>query len=238
MSPIPKKTWGQKPIPKKSSLVSIAYDFIREAIITGQIRPGERMGQVELAKELGVSERTVREAFARLVAKGLAIHEPFKGVRVAALPLDDLHEVYVMRALLEGRAMELAAARITAGELQQMRELLPQTIAGNTPESIKHAQTANYDFHWIAIRAARSQILATILEQLWELMFAYELLYQNTDEVDISKNDYTQHKELLEALESGDGPKAARINTENITETIQILIKHLDDRNREWRAND
>jgi len=218
-----------KPIPKYSSLATIAYDSIREAIITGRIKPGERMGQVELAKELGVSERTVREAFARLVAKGLAIHEPFKGVRVAALSLDELHEVYVMRALLEGRAMELAASRISAEELQKMRELLPLTAAGNTPESVKHAQAANLDFHWIAIRASGSRILATILEQLWELMFAYDLLYQNTDEVDISKNDYTQHSKLIAALEAGDGPKTAQINTEHITKTIQILIAHLKD---------
>lgn len=217
------------PIQKNQGLATKAYDSIREAIITGRIKPGERMGQVELAKELDVSERTVREAFARLVAKGLAIHEPFKGVRVAALPLDELHEVYVMRALLEGRAMELAATKISANELQSMRKLLPATLAGYTPESVKHAQAANRDFHWIAIRASGSRILAMILEQLWELMFAYDLLYQNVDEADISKNDFTQHSQLIAALEAGDGPKAAQINTEHITKTIQILIAHLKD---------
>ncbi|MHB0987676.1 MAG: GntR family transcriptional regulator [Bellilinea sp.] len=216
-----------KPIPKTSSLAAIAYDSIREAITTGRIKPGERLGQVELAKELGVSERTVREAFARLAAKGLATHEPFKGVKVAALSLDDLHEVYVMRALLEGRAMELAASRIGPEDVQKMRELLPLTVAGNMPESVKHAQAANRDFHWIAIRASGSRILAMILEHLWELMFAYDLLYPNTDEADISKNDFTQHSELIAALEAGDGQKAAQINTQHITKTIQILITHL-----------
>ena len=218
-----------KSIPKTSSLVTIAYESIREAITTGRIKPGERMGQVELAKELGVSERTVREAFARLVAKGLAIHEPFKGVRVAALPLEELQEVYVMRALLEGRALELAASRISADELKKMCELLPLTAAGTTPESAKHAQAANRDFHWIAIRASGSNILATILEQLWELMFAYDLLYQDPDEVDISKNDYTQHSRIIAALKAGDGSKAALINKEHITQTIQIIISHLKD---------
>ncbi|MCX6054849.1 MAG: GntR family transcriptional regulator [Chloroflexi bacterium] len=218
-----------KPIPKKLSLATIAYDSIREAIITGRIKPGERMGQVEFAHELEVSERTVREAFARLAAKGLIVHEPFKGVRVAALPLNELHEVYLMRALLEGRAMELAASRISPKDLQKMRELLPKTEVGNTSESVKQAQTANRDFHWIAIRASGSDILAMILEQLWELMFAYDLLYQNTDEVDISKNDYTQHNNLIAALMAGDGSKAAQINTEHITKTIQILMAHLSE---------
>src|SRR3990172_8520210 len=221
----PKKPTDVKP--KHADLASIAYDSIREAIITGRIKPGERMGQVEIARELGVSERTVREAFARLAAKGLATHEPFLGVKVAALSLDDLHEVYRMRALLEGRAMELAASRISPEDLQKLRELLPLTVAGYIPESVKHAQAANRDFHWIAIRASGSRILATILEQLWELMFAYDLLYPNTDDGDISKNDFTQHGELIAALEVGDGQKAAQINTEHITKTIQILIAHL-----------
>lgn len=216
-----------KPITKKISLVTIAYDYIREAILTGLIKPGERMGQVEFAKELNVSERTVREAFARLVAKGLIIHEPFKGVRVAALPLKELYEVYLMRALLESRAMELASSRISPEDLQKMRELLPMTKVGNTTESMKNAQNANRDFHWIAIRASGSGVLAMVLEQLWELMFAYDILYQNTDEVDISKNDYTQHNNLIAALKAGNGSKAAQINTEHITKTIQILMAHL-----------
>ena len=228
MNTTPKKPTNVKP--KHADLASIAYDSIREAIITGRIKPGERMGQVEIARELGVSERTVREAFARLAAKGLATHEPFKGVKVAALSLDDLHEVYVMRALLEGRAMELAASRISPEDVQKMRDLLPLTVAGNQPDSVKQAQAANRDFHWIAIRASGSRILATILEQLWELMFAYDLLYPNTDEVDISKNDFTQHGELIAALEAGDGQKAAQINTEHITKTIQILIAHLKEK--------
>ncbi|MFZ3079533.1 MAG: GntR family transcriptional regulator [Bellilinea sp.] len=230
MNTLPKPPTDKKPVTKHAHLANIAYDSIREAIITGRIRPGERMGQIEIARELGVSERTVREAFARLVAKGLATHEPFKGVKVAALSLDDLHEVYMMRALLEGRALELAASLISPEEVQKMRELLPLTVAGNLPDSVKQAQAANRDFHWIAIRASGSRILATILEQLWELMFAYDLLYPNTDEVDISKNDFTQHSELIAALEAGDGQKAAQINTEHITRTIQVLITHLKEK--------
>jgi DNA-binding GntR family transcriptional regulator len=214
-----------QPLPKNSSLANMAYESIREAIITGRIKPGERIGQVELAKQLGVSERTVREALARLVAKGLAVHEPFKGVRVAVLPLDELREVYVMRALLEGRAMELAAGCITAKELQKMRELLPLTVASSATGSVENAQKKNREFHWIPIRASGSRTLARVLEQLWEMMFAYELLYQNPDEVNISQRDFAQHKELLEALEARDGKRAAQINTAHIFTTIHILLE-------------
>ncbi len=216
-----------QPLPKNSSLANMAYESIREAIITGRIKPGERIGQVELAKQLGVSERTVREALTRLVAKGLAVHEPFKGVRVAVLPLEELREVYVMRALLEGRAMELAAGCITAEELQTMRKILPLTVASSLSGAVENAQEKNREFHWIPIRAAGSRTLARVLEQLWEMMFAYELLYQNPDETNISRDDFAQHQKLLEALEARDGKRAAQINTEHIFTTIHILLERL-----------
>lgn len=215
-----------QPIAKNASLAAIAYEAIRQAIITGRIKPGERMGQVELARELGVSERTVREAFAKLVAKGLAVHEPYKGVRVAALPLSELREVYAMRALLEGHAMDLAAARITAEELAEMRALLPRTQSGSTLESVLCAQEANHQFHWVAIHACGSNILCRTLEQLWELMFAYDLLYQEPDEA-ISREDYAQHAEILAALGARDGERAARANTVHIQKTAEMFLARL-----------
>lgn len=217
-----------QPLPKNASLADMAYESMREAIITGRIKPGERIGQVELAKQLGVSERTVREALAQLVAKGLAVREPFKGVRVAVLPLEELREVYMMRALLEGRAMELAAGCISSEELHKMRQLLPLTVASSSSGSVENAQEKNREFHWIPIRASGSPILARVLGQLWEMMFAYELLYQNPEEVNISRDDFAQHQALLEALEARDGKRAAQINTEHINTTIHILLARFE----------
>jgi DNA-binding GntR family transcriptional regulator len=214
-----------RPVSKDSSLANMTYTAIREAIITGRIKPGERIGQTELAHELGVSERTVREALARLAAQGLALHEPFKGVRVAALPLEELREVYVMRALLEGHALELAAVCIRAEDLQRMRELLPLTSALSPHNSMEDAQKANREFHWIPINASGSHTLARVLEQLWQMMFAYELLYQNPQPDEISREDHAQHEALLAALENRDGKRAAEINSGHIFSTFHILAE-------------
>jgi DNA-binding GntR family transcriptional regulator len=219
----PKEDLCIRPVSKDSSLANMTYEAIREAIITGQIKPGQRIGQTELARELGVSERTVREALARLAAQGLALHEPFKGVRVAALPLEELREVYVMRALLEGHALELAALSISEPDLQRMRDLLPLTNALSPEYSMEDAQKANREFHWIPIHASGSRTLARVLEQLWGMMFAYELLYQNPQSDEISREDHAQHQALLAALESRDGKHAAEINSGHIYTTFQIL---------------
>lgn len=220
-----------EPVNRHTSLAQMAYESIRAAILSGRIKPGERLGQAELARDLGVSQRTVREAIARLSAKGLAAHEPFKGVRVVALPLEDLRQVYNLRALLEGQAMQLAAAHITAEEIERMKALLPLTVAKRSGSDMETAQHANHDFHWVAIRASRSGILERLLEQLWEMMFAYELLYQDgADSLNTSVTDMAQHEALVAALEARDGEQAARVNTENIISTMNTLLARLQDR--------
>lgn len=214
---------------KKPNLSEMTYEAIRNAITTGRIKPGERMMQHDIAQELNVSDRTVREAFARLVAKGLAVHEPYKGVRVTALPLEDLHEIYVIRSMLEGHAMELAAACITQADLDRMRILLPKTVANTEADSIQIAQEANKEFHWIPIYATQKTILVRILEQLWELMFAYNLIYENKPEVlkIKARNDFIQHSDMLAALEARDGARARQVTSDHINTTIQTLLNRL-----------
>lgn len=216
-------------IQKKASLVDIAYDAIREAIVSGRIRPGERLLQIDMAQKLGVSERTVREAFTRMVAKGLAVHEPHKGVRVIALPVEEIIEIYALRGLLEGHAMELAAERISDEDLAEMERLLPKTSAGENEVELKAAQEANKAFHWIAIRASGSGILVKILEELWELMFTYDLLYKETQEIRQQRivNDRSQHSALLEALKKHDGEMAKQANTLHIQITLEKLMPRL-----------
>jgi len=216
-------------IRKTSNLADIAYEAVREAIVSGRILPGERMMQIDIARELGVSERTVREAFARLVAKGLAVHQPYKGVRVVALPLEEIKEIYELRALLEGHAIELAVGRISDEELEKMRSLLPITAAGEDEISIKAAQEANREFHWIPIRASGSRVLVKILEELWELMFTYRLLYEEAPEIRFQRSvdDMAQHTLLLEALASRDGEKAKQLNTQHIQITVAKLVPRL-----------
>ena len=106
----------------KSRRSDLAYQAIREAIAFGHIKPGEWLRQEALADELNVSQVTVREALSRLVAEGLAVHIPYKGVKAVLLPPAELRDVYELRALLEGFAVELAAERISPEEL---RKFLP-----------------------------------------------------------------------------------------------------------------
>lgn len=211
-------------------LSDAAFEALRKAIRDRRLAPGEWLRQEALAKELGVSQITVREALNRLVSEGLCLRIPYKGVRVIAPSLEDLEDIYAIRGLLEGLAAELAASRITPEELAQMRELLPQTIVEADPKSVERAREANHEFHEIAIRASGRRFLIQMLRQVWDWIDPL-MHYQRTLEVEVGteirqrwgERDKIQHTRLLEALEAGDGPRARQVVAEYVDEDWRNL---------------
>ena len=129
-------------------LSKIAYNSIRDGISAGQVKPGEWLRQDDLAQKLGVSQATVREALKRLVSEGLAVHVPHKGVKAVTISVEDLRDIYDMRAVLESLANELAASQISQQGLALMRELLPDTVVSADSQSTDMARAANRQFHW------------------------------------------------------------------------------------------
>jgi len=205
-------------IPEPASKTDLARKRIRDAIVSGRLAPGAPLNQLRLAEELGVDQRTVREALAQLVALGLATRTPHKHARVVRLSKEDLEEIYLIRSVLEGLAMQFAAEKITTDELARMRELLPLTGVGSDEESIRRAREANHEFHWIAIRSAGRPYLAKILKQIWELAFTYYIEENTTLEQreKSAKIDREFHQSLLDALERRDGDEAREITSKHI----------------------
>lgn len=214
-------------------LSDMAYEAIREAIASRRIKPGEWLREEALAQEMGVSRPTVRDALTRLVAEGLAVHEPYKGVRTLAIRTEDVVDVYEMHALLEGLAVELAASRLSDEELAQMRELLPNTVPGADLHSVERAREANREFHWIAIRASGRRHLMRHLEQLWELIVTYALLHTGTERVESAKQDLAHHTALIEALEARDGKRARETITEHLEHGLATLLPRLQTQGQE-----
>jgi DNA-binding GntR family transcriptional regulator len=197
---------------RKATLADQVYETLHHAVIQGQLGPDTRLNQTELAERLDVSERTVREALARLVSEGLVRREPYREFRVVGLSPEDIEEIFHMRALLEGWAMELAAFEISQDELDRMRELLLKMEANTRPESIQTLQGTNRQFHWIAINACRKNYLCQMLTHVWNLMRPYPFADRDTARfVDQARNDHSHHIQLVEALEAGNGRKAREV---------------------------
>ncbi len=208
---------------KPQSLGDSVYDTLRRALLDGNLAPGEWLRQEPLAQELGVSHITVRDALNRLVGEGMAVHVPYKGVRAIALSLEDLRDIYDMRALLEGLAAELATERITPKELASMRKILPQTIVGDDPQSVDRARRANREFHEIVIGASSRRFLKRVLRQIWDWidpMMYYGCTLSTQPGAEIrrqwGKADRLHHTMIIEALEARDGARARKAAVEAV----------------------
>jgi len=217
---------------QRDGLAKGVFRGLRRAIQEGKLKPGEWLRQESLAKELDVSQTTVREALNQLIGEGLAVRIPYRGVRVVMLSPSDLEDVYEMRSALEGLAARSAAEHISAEELEQMRTILPDTIVNEDPRSIPRAREANRKFHEIFIRASQRRFLIRTLLQLWDWIDPL-MLYSRTISTEIGQEtrikwgerDHYQHSRLLEALETGNGELAQQAASEAVQEAWANLAQ-------------
>ena len=134
--------------------------ILADRIVTGQLEPGAKLRQDHVAEEFGASHVPVREAFRRLEAQGLAVSEPRRGVRVASFNLNEVREVALMRAELEGLALRQAAPHLTAAVLDQAEQA---TVAGDNSRDVRSWEAANRQFHRLILTpCAMPRLLATI----------------------------------------------------------------------------
>ena len=212
----------QEDVLATSTLRERVYNAIHDSIICGRILPGEPLLQEELASELGVSARTVREALSRLVAEGVAEHQPHHSVRVTSFTVDDQEELYRMRAVIEGMAFEEAATHITQAELARLREIILLASQTDDPQSAETARHYNQEFHWVIIRASRKRQFIRMLDQIWRSMFTYFVgseLIQN--DLYGREKDVATHAAILDALAARDGQRVRQLLEEHIQFTFE-----------------
>lgn len=212
----------------RKSLTQVCYEMIRDSILQGRVAPGTQLKQNHLAQQLGASQRTVREALARLVSVGLAVHEPRKGVRTASADMQELEDICFIRFSVEPRAVELAASQIGREALLRMEELLP--LASGTAQQedgkLMSVKDANRLFHWEAIRASGRRQLIRTLDQVWDLSLVYSIRETVTpDEMRAAnRDDLRIHSELLEALTAHDSARARSITEQHIATSLKRLM--------------
>ena len=217
-------------IQNSNSLVDQVYQAIHDSIVSGRIHPGDPLPQVQLAEEMGVSARTVREALSRLVAEGLAESEPHHSVRVTRITIEDQEQLYRMRAEIEGMAFEEAAARITRKELERLKEIVDLASQTTDPESAPSAQIYNREFHWTIILASGKRQYIRMLDQIWKLMFTYFEGYELYDDhFTRRQEDVASHTAILAALEAHDGKGARRELEHHIRITFEGQRKQMAD---------
>lgn len=147
---------------------------IRNMFLTGQIRPNQRLVEAELSERLGVSRTPIREAFRELEQLGLLVSEPFKGVRVADIDLNEIKQLYEVRADLEALAASLAAQRMTEPELDRLIKLNEEMH--RSLQNPRRGTELNEEFHLVLRQATRNQVLIDLITSIRARIGGFRLI--------------------------------------------------------------
>lgn len=206
----------------------MAYDRLRAALLAGVYPEGERLGEVELAAAFEVSRTPVREALRRLASEGLVEVEPNRGARVARWTADDIEEIYLLRALLEGAGARRAAGRIAPGTLDRLDGLCAEMERWAKPgriQDLDRVAELNRDFHATIIDSARTPRLATLLGQVVQVPLVLRTFHRY-GETALARS-LGHHRELVQALRAGDGEWAESVMRSHVHAARDVLVNAL-----------
>lgn len=206
-------------------LREVVFETLREAIINGTLKPGERMMEIQLAEQLGVSRTPVREAIRKLELEGFVVMIPRKGAYVAGISLKDIADVFEVRAAMEALAAGLAAERITAEELEEMERLLVRIgehIEANRLEEVVEMDTL---FHEALYKVSRNLKLEQILQNLREQIQRFRstsLAFPGR-----MKEALEEHKKIVEAISDRNTALAQQLAQEHIENAENSMLEAL-----------
>lgn len=206
-------------------LREIIFNTLREAIIVGELKPGERLMEIQLAEKMGVSRTPVREAIRKLELEGLVNMIPRKGAHVAELSVKNIMDVLEVRSSLDGLATSLAAERMRDEDLKDLKHVLSQFAnyveKGNLQGSIKK----DVEFHDIIYSSSRNDKLIQIVNNLREQVQRFRVIYMK--DFGSTKDIVKEHIEIIEAIESKDAELAKKVAEKHINNQERAIIKSL-----------
>jgi DNA-binding GntR family transcriptional regulator len=192
-----------------------AFEQIRTAIEQGAIAPGSKISEPELARSLGISRGPLREAIGRLESCGLVVRRANVGARVVRLSSEQLLEIYQVREALEGMAARLAAARMSAAEVAELRTLLTrhgEQIARDEGHAYFQKE-GDLDFHYRIVQGSKnSRLIELLCNDLYHLVRLYR--YQFGMQSRRAPRAYAEHEHIVDAIERRDG------------ELAELLMRH------------
>lgn len=207
-------------------LRDVVFNTLRKAILTGELKPGERLMEIHLANQLGVSRTPVREAIHKLEQEGLVIMMPRRGAEVAQITEKSLKDVLEVRRALDALCAELACDRITEEGKRQLlkacNEFEKATVTGDAT-TIAQADVALHD---IIVAATGNRRLIQLVNNLSEQMYRYRFEYIK----DENKHNHLveEHRMIYESIVRHDkegAARAAKLHIDNQEKSIILQIR-------------
>ncbi len=196
---------------------------ILQALSTGDLKPGDQVNEAEIARQAGISRGPVREAIQHLVGEEILVSFPHRGTFVAEWTENDIHEIYSIRALLEGYAARLTVQEMTSENLAELSSIIEKMI--QKAKDRDESSVFEYDllFHKRVYEFSRHTLLCRLLNNIRRRMYFYIKLDADTTP---SLEQYAEnHYLLLDSLKSGDPDRAENVFREHIQSVGQVLTE-------------
>lgn len=207
-------------------LRDVVFNTLRQAILKGELKPGERLMEIALAERLGVSRTPIREAMRKLELEGLVVMIPRRGAQVANITEKDLNDVLEVRLALENMAIEKACNRMTEDQMDKLwiaaREFEKTMAEGN----LVRLAEADVAFHEIIYQASENRRLNQVLNNLREQIYRYRVEYLKDEE---TRNVLVkEHEELYYAIKERNVSRALEISNKHIENQRKAIIQSIE----------
>ena len=201
------------------------HDAVLEAICSGELKSGTRLTQEELAQKFGVSRQPVLQAMMLLRREGFLIEAGRKGVQVAPLDMQQVRNLYVVRAALDGAAARLAAANYTRELAHRGRLLLDVGRRAGSSGNVPAAIEADIDFHLFVYEASGNPLIGETAQPHWQHL--RRVMAAALSESDLRVSVWDEHEGILRALEAGQVDEAEALCRGHAEQMADILTGRL-----------
>jgi DNA-binding GntR family transcriptional regulator len=214
------------------SKADVACEYVRERVLSGELRPGERVRISRVAAELGFSDIPVREGVKRLEAEGLLEFETHKGAVVTTLHAHDIEEIFAIRGELEALAVVRASRSINRDQLDHLGELLEQMEQAERDGRLDDYGELNREFHFAIYEAQPYKRLLALIRDYWNSTdWCRRIFVGDAHSVRASA---AEHRGIYEALVAGDGEAAADLLRQQKRRAGAWLLEHADEEPESW----
>ena len=211
-------------------LRDVVFNTLRQSILTGELKPGERLMEIHLADKLGVSRTPIREAIRKLELEGLVTMIPRRGAEVAQITEKSLRDVLEVRRALDALAVELACERITPSQLEQLREACDAFERETKRGDANRVARADVALHDIILVASGNARLMQMVSNLSQQMYRYRLEY--VKDGGSYERLIREHRTIYEAIRDKDPATGARTIKAHIDKQEKTVIQMISDRKR------
>lgn len=203
-------------------LRDVVFNTLRQAILRGELKPGERLMEIQLANKLGVSRTPIREAIRKLELEGLVLMIPRKGAEVAEITEKSLRDVLEVRRALEELAVQLVCEKITEEEIEELKAAAREFENVLKDGDITKIAEADVRFHDVIYMAIDNQKLIQLLNNLREQMYRFRVEYLKREEV--RPQLLAEHEEIIATIERREKDTATKVVCEHIDNQVEAVI--------------